>query len=103
MRLLKKSGAEKIFHLGDLGGYAPFVNEVVDFLIENNIPGVQGNYDEAVAFNKEHCGCKYEDDFQAEMAHLSFEWTKKNVNEKAREYMKSLPFRVDFEVESKKN
>lgn len=37
------------------------------------------------------------------MAHLSFEWTKKNVNEKAREYMKSLPFRVDFEVESKKN
>lgn len=98
----QKSGAERIFHLGDLGGYAPFVNEVVDFLIENNIPGVQGNYDEAVAFNKEHCGCKYEDDFQAKMAHLSFEWTKKNVNEKAREYMKSLPFRVDLEVESKK-
>jgi len=41
--------ADKIFHLGDLGGYAPFVNEVVDFLIEHNISGVQGNYDDAVA------------------------------------------------------
>ena len=37
---------EKIYHLGDLGGYAPFVNEVVDFLIEHKIEGIQGNYDE---------------------------------------------------------
>ena len=32
--------------LGDLTGYAPFVNEVADFLVENGIEGVQGNYDE---------------------------------------------------------
>ena len=35
-----KANAEKIYHLGDLGGYAPFVNEVVDFLIEHKIEGV---------------------------------------------------------------
>ena len=29
------NNVEKIYHLGDLGGYAPFVNEVVDFLIEH--------------------------------------------------------------------
>jgi predicted phosphodiesterase len=63
---------DKIYHLGDLGGYAPFVNEVVDFLIEHNINGVQGNYDETVSNNREHCGCKYEDAIQAEMAQLSF-------------------------------
>jgi putative phosphoesterase len=94
--------AEKIYHLGDLGGYAPFVNEVVDFLIEHKIEGVQGNYDEAVAFDKEHCGCKYENDFQAEMAHLSFEWTKKHVTEKSKNYMKNLPFQLSLEIEGKK-
>ncbi len=53
--------ADRIYHLGDVGGYAPFVNEVVDFLIEHGIDGVQGNYDETVANDCEHCGCKYED------------------------------------------
>jgi len=67
---------DKVFHLGDLGGYAPFVNEVVDFLIEHKIEGVQGNYDDAVAHDHEHCGCKYENPLQAEMADISFAWTK---------------------------
>ncbi len=52
---------DKIYHRGDLGGYAPFVNEVVDFVIEHEIEGVQGNYDFNVAHDSEHCGCKYED------------------------------------------
>jgi len=97
-----KANAEKIYHLGDLGGYAPFVNEVVDFLIKHKIEGVQGNYEEAVAFDKPHCGCKYENDFQAKMAHLSFEWTKKHVTEKSKNYMKNLPFQISFNAEGKK-
>lgn len=95
-------GVDKIYHLGDLGGYAPFVNEVVDFLIEHQIEGVQGNYDENVAYNSEHCGCKYEDSLQAEMAQLSFQWTKKNVTEKTRDFMKNLPFRINFQIEGKR-
>jgi predicted phosphodiesterase len=66
----RAAGAEKIYHLGDLGGYSPFVNEVVDFLGEHGIEGVQGNYDEAVANDREHCGCKAEEPVQEEMAHL---------------------------------
>lgn len=95
----KKLKVDKIFHLGDLGGYAPFVNEVVDFLVKNKIDGVQGNYDEAVAFDKEDCGCKYEDLFQAQMAHIALEWTKRHVSEKAKRYMKNLPFDRTLEVE----
>jgi len=94
--------AEKIYHLGDLGGYAPFVNEVVDFLIEHKIEGVQGNYDEAVANDKEHCGCKYEDPIQAEMATLSFEWTKAHASYKSKEHMKNLPFEIALEVKGRK-
>ncbi|GAB6184275.1 metallophosphoesterase family protein [Thermodesulfovibrio hydrogeniphilus] len=94
-----KQKVDKIYHLGDLGGYAPFVNEVVDFLIEHKIEGVQGNYDDAVANNKEHCGCKYEDPIQAKMAHISFEWTKKHVTEKSKNYMRSLPFEIGFSAD----
>jgi putative phosphoesterase len=96
------SKADKIFHLGDVGGYSPFVNEVVDFLIEHGIDGVQGNYDEAVGNNAEHCGCKYEDPVQSEMAELSFEWTKKHASMKSREYMKKLPGELSFTIDGKK-
>jgi putative phosphoesterase len=90
-------GAERIYHLGDLGGYAPFVNEVVDFLAARGVEGVQGNYDEAVANDREHCGCKYEDPLQAEMANSSFSWTKAHATEKTRDYLKALPFEITFE------
>lgn len=95
-------GVDKMLHLGDLGGYAPFVNEVVDFIIEHGIEGVQGNYDETVANEREHCGCKYEDPFQAEMATLGFEWTKKHASQKSKDFMRNLPFEIMFTVDSKK-
>lgn len=92
----------KIYHLGDLGGYAPFVNEVVDFMIEHGIEGVQGNYDEAVAHEREHCGCKYEDPVQAEMAQQSFEWTKRHASKKSKDYMEKLPIEISFESYGKR-
>jgi putative phosphoesterase len=94
--------AEKIFHLGDLGGYAPFINEVADFLIDHSIDGVQGNYDDAVANDRKHCGCKYEDPIQEQMASLSFEWTKKHTTQKTKKYLKSLPIERHFFTQGKK-
>ncbi|MBA4373709.1 MAG: YfcE family phosphodiesterase [Thermodesulfovibrio sp.] len=98
----QERGADKIYHLGDLGGYAPFVNEVVDFLIEHDIEGVQGNYDETVANDREHCGCRYEDPFQSEMATLGFEWTKKHTSQKSKKYMEKLPFEIRLMIDGKK-
>ncbi len=97
-----RAGAEKIYHLGDLGGYSPFVNEVVDFLIKQHIDGVQGNYDETVANDREHCGCKYEDPVQEEMATKSFLWTKEHATQKTKDYLRKLPFSLSFIIEGKK-
>ena len=93
---------DKIYHLGDLGGYAPFVNEAVDFIEEHGIEGVQGNYDYNVAHDGEHCGCKYEDPVQAEIAGRSFEWTKRHSSQKSKAFMKSLPSALSFPVSGKK-
>jgi len=106
LRVAYKSAQEqrpdKIFHLGDLGGYAPFVNEVVDFLIEHKVEGVQGNYDFTVATNAEHCGCKYEDPVQAEMADRSFAWTKEHATHRSKEFMAALPKEIRFEADHRR-
>lgn len=92
---------DEIIHLGDLGGYAPFVNEVVEFLIDNNIRGVQGNYDHNVAADSEHCGCRYEDPAQAALADLSFNWTKEHASLKSKEYMRGLPAEITINADGK--
>jgi putative phosphoesterase len=96
------AGAEKIYHLGDLGGYSPFVNEVADFLVEHGIEGVQGNYDETVAHDREHCGCKAEDPFQEEIANKSFAWTKEHASSKTKEFLGKLPVEITFAVHGRK-
>jgi putative phosphoesterase len=96
------AGTGKIYHLGDLGGYSPFVNEVVDFIREYNIEGVQGNYDETVAHDREHCGCKAEDPIQEEMANRSFAWTKEHSSSKTKEYLGKLPVEVTFSIHDRK-
>ncbi len=96
------AGADKIYHLGDVGGYSPYVNEVVEFLIAHNISGVQGNYDEAVANDREHCGCKAEEPVQEKMAHLSFVWTKRHASSSSKAYMKNLPTEILFNAGSMK-
>jgi putative phosphoesterase len=95
-------GVDAFYHLGDLGGYAPFVNEVVDFIKEHRIEGVQGNYDEAVANDRAHCGCKYEDPVQERMTQLSFEWTKAHATPETKEYLRALPPERHFPADGRR-
>jgi len=83
-------------HLGDLVGYAPWPNETVALLHDAHITGIAGNYDSTVGTNYKHCGCKYEDPKQEEQSHLSFEWTKAHTSAEAKQYLATLPFRIDL-------
>jgi hypothetical protein len=78
------------------------VNEVVDFPIEHDIRGVQGNYDDAVGNDKEHCGCKFEDSVQSEKGMASLVWTKQRASLKTKKYLKELPAILTFEYSGKK-
>lgn len=84
------------YHLGDLVGYAPWPNETVKALLDARIEGISGNYDSTVATDYKHCGCKYEDPHQAELAHLSYEWTRFNVSPETKAALGALPFRLDL-------
>ena len=86
---------DAIYHLGDLVGYAPWPNEVVELVASRGIPGVAGNYESTVATSYKHCGCRYEDPLQEALSHVSYAWTLAQVTPETRRYLAALPFRLD--------
>lgn len=91
-----RSGIDATYHLGDLVGYAPWPNETVALLKDSGIEGIAGNYDSTTATDYEHCGCKYEDPHQAELAHRSYEWTRQHCSPDTKHFLGRLPFRLDI-------
>jgi predicted phosphodiesterase len=86
---------DAVYHLGDLVGYAPWPNEVVERIRSAGIAGVAGNYDSTVATDYKHCGCRYEDAHQEALSHVSYEWTRQHVSASTKAWLGTLPFRID--------
>jgi predicted phosphodiesterase len=91
-----REAIDGIFHLGDLVGYGSFPNEVVKRLKVEAITGISGNYDSTVAMDYKHCGCRADTQHEEELAHISFDWTRRNVSPETKAFLASLPFRIDL-------
>jgi predicted phosphodiesterase len=89
-------GVGATYHLGDLVGYAPWPNDVIERIQQEAIPGVAGNYDSTVATGYKHCGCRYEDARQEALSHESYAWTLANTTQAGKRFLGSLPFRIDI-------
>lgn len=48
---IEKNNISKVYCLGDMVGYYSQINEVIDFLIEKNVPSIIGNHDYALLHN----------------------------------------------------
>ena len=92
----KCDNVDAIYHLGDLVGYSAFPNDVVHRVRSRAIAGVAGNYDSTVGTDYKHCGCKSESVRQEELAHISFEFTKRVITPGTKTYLASLPFSLDL-------
>jgi predicted phosphodiesterase len=92
----ERGDADATYHLGDLGGYATWPNEVVGLLRARGITGIAGNYDSTVATDYEHCGCKAESPRAEELSHLSYGWTREHVSPETKRFLRTLPFRMDL-------
>ena len=93
---LAKGQPAGVYHLGDLVGYMSSPNEVVKLLRDSGIPGVAGNYDSTVATDYKNCGCRADTPRDEELAHISFEWTRKAVTPETKALLGALPFRIDI-------
>jgi putative phosphoesterase len=100
--LKKRKEIEKIVCLGDLVGYAPYPDKIFPLINDSKIQTILGNYDEAVAFDKESCGCGYSDKTYEFMGKISLEWTVGHTSQENKGWMKSLPRKVSLEVNGKK-
>jgi len=99
---IEKRQIDRIYCLGDLVGYGPNPNEVIDLIREKNIVTVMGNYDDAVGYEKESCGCSYNPGRETEVGDESLNWTIKVTTPENKEFLRNLPKRLSIEVEGVK-
>lgn len=83
---IKSKNVDTIVCLGDLVGYGPFPNEVIDRVREENILVIIGNYDTAVVNND----IKYIKDNELNK-NFALPWSVNKVSEKNKKYLKRLP------------
>jgi putative phosphoesterase len=99
---LKSQNVDKTYCLGDLVGYAPFPNEVIDRIQRNAIPTIMGNYDDGVGFDRNECGCAYRDPEDQRLGDLSLMWTRKTVPPELKAFLRSLHPEIRFEADAKR-
>ncbi|MEM1255836.1 MAG: metallophosphoesterase family protein [Cyanobacteria bacterium P01_H01_bin.21] len=83
--------AEQIYCLGDLVGYGPYPNEVVDKIRSLEIPTCQGCWDEDIVEGLNACECSYPSQLAEQRGKLAHEWTNNEIRSDVREYLATLP------------
>lgn len=88
---IENYGCKNILCCGDLVGYGPSPNEVIERIRELGIPTVMGNYDEAVGFLLPACGCHINNPKQKELSNNSLNWSIANTTQENRAFLRNLP------------
>ncbi|WP_435059913.1 radical SAM protein [Streptomyces sp. bgisy060] len=84
-------GCERLFCLGDLGGFGADVNALWPILADNGVECVAGNYDVAIARGDTDCGCGYRDAKDNEYAQLIYDHTLATTSRDFAAWMGTLP------------
>ena len=92
---IEQKKPDTIVCLGDLVGYGPFPNEVVQLIRERKIMNIIGNYDAAVLEEK----FNYIRD--NEVNKFCMPWAAKVLNDENRAYLRSLPRQIVLQYENK--
>lgn len=92
---MKKRGVNNVVCLGDLVGYGPNPNEVIDLIREKNITNIRGNYDTAVAFNK------LDLIKENEINKFALPWNVNEITEENKIYLRSLPEKISMDFGGK--
>jgi diadenosine tetraphosphatase ApaH/serine/threonine PP2A family protein phosphatase len=83
--------ADKIYCLGDLVGYGPHPNAVVEMIRALDIPTCQGCWDEDIIEGLNACECSYPSVLAEKRGKLAHDWTNQNIHPEVREFLVQLP------------
>jgi putative phosphoesterase len=84
-------GIARVHCLGDLVGYGPDPNGVIDLMRERDLPSLQGNYDDGVGRDRGECGCFYADEASKKIGEASYAFTAAEVTRDRKAYLRDLP------------
>ncbi|HZV26728.1 MAG TPA: radical SAM protein [Acidothermaceae bacterium] len=87
----RSRGCEKLYCLGDLGGFGAELDALWPILTEANITCIAGNYDVAIARADPDCGCGYRDLRDNAYAQLIYDHTLANTSRVFASWMGHLP------------
>ncbi|MGI8862896.1 MAG: radical SAM protein [Solirubrobacteraceae bacterium] len=83
-------GCERIFCLGDLGGFGADCDGVWPLLIERRVQCIAGNYDVAIGRGDTDCGCGYADERDNHYAQLVYDHTLQSTSLDFAAWMRGL-------------
>lgn len=83
--------ADQIYCLGDLVGYGPFPNGVVEMIRSLDIPTCQGCWDEDIVEGLNACECSYPSLLAEKRGRQAHEWTNQVIHPEVRDYLATLP------------
>jgi predicted phosphodiesterase len=88
---------DHIYCLGDLVGYGPEPNAVVETIRALDIPTCQGCWDEDIVAGLDACECSYPSLLAEKRGKLAHEWTNQAILPENRQFLAQLPLslRVD--------
>ncbi len=87
---------QALYCLGDLVGYAPWPNEVVQTIWAHRIPTIAGNYDHGVGLASDDCGCAYQTEKDQALGAESIAYTNDVVTDEVRNYLRTLPRHLEL-------
>jgi predicted phosphodiesterase/pyruvate-formate lyase-activating enzyme len=87
----RRHGCERLYCLGDLGGFGADVDGLWPILSSNDVVCVAGNYDVAIARADPDCGCGYHDPRDNAFAQLIYDHTLAHTGRRFAAWMGGLP------------
>ncbi|MBM9506256.1 radical SAM protein [Actinacidiphila acididurans] len=84
-------GCERLYCLGDLGGFGAEVDALWPILTEHQVTCVAGNYDVAIARGDTDCGCGYRDPLDNHYAQIVYDHTLATTGRDFAAWMGELP------------
>jgi len=96
---IETQGIDGTYCLGDLVGYGPHPNRVIETIRDMGYRTIMGNYDEGIGFQRGECGCAYITDEERTNGQKSIEWTTERVTPDNKEFLRNLLNRIEFTVD----
>ncbi len=88
---VRSRGLERVYCLGDLVGYGPDPNGVIDLIQTERIPTIAGNYDDGVGWERGDCGCYYATPEARAIGEVSYAFTVRVVTADHKAFLRELP------------